>query len=91
MASTNKLLTKEEILHLAKLANLSLTDEEIGTYQRQLSDILSYIKKLEEVDTSATKATSYTVGLTNIMRPDELSDNRILKENKKYFKVKRIM
>ena len=48
---TKKALTREEILHLAKLANITLTDEEVAVYAKQLSEILAYIDQLNKIDT----------------------------------------
>lgn len=94
-------LSKEQTLHLAKLANLVLTEEEIKTYGKQLSDILSYIQQLNEVDTSAVRSTSHTVGTQNVMREDVVDPDRSFKtlphfhikekNGKKYFIVTRIM
>ena len=101
MTKAQTQLTKEQILHLAKLANLSLTEDEIKMYSKQLSDILSYVKELEEVDTSDVVSMSHTVGTQNVMREDVMDEKRSLKDlsqmkvrevkGKKYFIVDRIM
>ena len=93
-------LSKDEILHLAKLANISLTEDEIKTYGKQLNDILSYIDQLSEVDTSSVKSTSNISGTENVLREDVVDDSRLLtdlsnlhikeKDGKKYFIVSRI-
>ena len=51
-------LTKEEVEHIAKLARLELTEEQKETYRGQLSDILDYIAKLNELDTKDVPPTS---------------------------------
>lgn len=66
----NKKLTAEEIIHIAKLANLTLKNEEIEKFQSQLSSILDYIEKLQEVATKNTKETSQVTGLENIYCED---------------------
>ncbi len=45
------MLTIDEVKHIAKLAKLNLTDDEVKMFQKQLSSILDYVKQLDEVDT----------------------------------------
>lgn len=68
--SKKTLLSKEEILHLAKLAKLQLTDEEIVKYQNQLAETIDYIKNLDELDTKDVKSTNSVVDLKNVMFED---------------------
>lgn len=99
MTKDNK-LTKEEIIHLSKLANLHLTDSEIEKYQKQLTKILDYINQLEEVNTSNVNPTSQVTGLVDVTRDDiikkdeQFTPEQALKNssNKKnnLFKVKAI-
>jgi aspartyl-tRNA(Asn)/glutamyl-tRNA(Gln) amidotransferase subunit C len=63
-------LTSAQVLHIAKLARLTLKQEEIDKMTRELSSILSYIEVLNEVDTSAVKPTEQVTGLTNALRDD---------------------
>lgn len=65
-----KILSREEILHLAKLANLSLTDEEIVKYQSQFGETIDYIKNLEELDTKDIAPTNSVVDLKNVTFED---------------------
>lgn len=64
---------KINVSHIAKLANLKLTEEEEKKFEKQLSDVLEYIKKLEEVDTNDILPTSQVTGLENIMSDDTTS------------------
>ena len=64
-------LTTEEVRHVAELAKLALTEEEIVQYTQQLSAILDYAALLQQVDTSAVPPTPHILPLTNIMRADE--------------------
>lgn len=64
-------LTTEEVRHVAELAKLALTEEEIVQYTQQLSAILDYAALLQGVDTSAVPPTPHILPLTNIMRADE--------------------
>lgn len=59
--------------HVAKLASLPLKKEEIGKFQKQLSAILGYIKKLNEVETKNVGPTSQVTGLENVTRDDKPS------------------
>lgn len=62
---------KINVKHVAKLANLKLNEQEIEKFENQLSSILDYIKKLEEVDTNNIEPTSQVTGLENVTREDE--------------------
>lgn len=64
-------LTVDEVRHVAELAKLALTEEEIAQYAEQLSAILDYAALLQEVDTSGVPPTPFILPLTNIMREDE--------------------
>lgn len=93
-------LTKEEILHLAKLANLILTEAEIAQFSKQLSSILDYISKLNEVDTEDIKEISQVTDLSNVKRTDKIDHKRKLEQalalknarsiKEDYFKVRAI-
>ena len=64
-------LTKDQVKHVAKLANLPLNDSQIEEYSDQLSKILDYIDKLDEVDI-ANVIPTYNVSRQNsVMRKDE--------------------
>lgn len=67
-------LKKEDIQHIADLARLELSDEELEKYGSQLSDILNYIGQLKEVDTSNIEPTAQVTGLENITRADEVEE-----------------
>lgn len=77
-----KQLTNDEIIHLAKLAKLSLTDKEIELYKSQLSSIIGYIGKLNELDTSSVLPTNQVTGLENVLREDEIEEARIVPHDK---------
>lgn len=65
-------LTKEQVEHIARLARLGLTPEEIEKYQTELSSILDYVEKLNEVDTENVEPTAQVTGLKNVMREDKV-------------------
>ncbi len=64
-------LTKDQVRHVAKLANLPLTSEEEEKYSEQLSKILEYIEQLNKVDTTGVEPTFNVSGQENVMRKDE--------------------
>lgn len=64
-------LTKDQVKHVAKLANLPLTDKEEEKYSEQLSKILDYIDQLNSVDTKDVEPTFNVSGQENVMREDE--------------------
>ena len=92
-------LSKDQVKHVAKLANLNLTEEEIKKYGIQLSSILEYVKQLEEVDTIGVEPTFNVSGLTNVYHPDEvipgLTKEEVLANSKEkknsMFVVKRVI
>ncbi|MBK8139342.1 MAG: Asp-tRNA(Asn)/Glu-tRNA(Gln) amidotransferase subunit GatC [Chloroflexi bacterium] len=63
-------LSHETVRSIAELAKLELTDTEVETYAGQLSAILSYFQKLQQLDTSHIEATASVLPLTNVLRPD---------------------
>lgn len=68
--SDSAILSADDVRAIADLARLELSDDDVERYQRQLSDILGYFQKLEEVDTSHIDPTSSVLPLTNVMRKD---------------------
>jgi len=85
-----KVLSKEEVLHLAKLAKLSLTDAEIKKYQKQLSETLGYIENLKQINTDKVASDFYTTSAKNVFKEDKISEARMLRKGN-YFRVKRIL
>jgi len=63
-------LTSDEVRHVAELARLHLTEEEIERYAQQLSAILDYAERLQEVDMSGVPPTPYVLPLQNVMAED---------------------
>ncbi len=74
-------LSKNDVLHVAKLAKIPLTESEIDKFTDQLSSIVSYMDELNEVDTSSIEPTSQTTGLKNIFRSDEIKTDQILSQD----------
>lgn len=65
-------LSREEVLHIARLARIDLTEEEIDRFSEQLSNILENFEILQQVDTEGVSPTSQAVELQSIMREDEV-------------------
>lgn len=63
-------LTKDEVEHIAALARLELTEEEIARYGEQLSAILDYAARLQALDTSHIPPTSTVLATRAVLRPD---------------------
>ncbi len=63
-------LTRDDVLHIAKLSRITLTDTEVEKFKDQLSAILGYIDKLNEIDTSGVEPTINTTGIIDRMRED---------------------
>ena len=91
-------LSKQQVLHIAKLANLKLSKKEIIKFQKQLGDILDYIDVLDELNTRGIKTTSRVTGLENVFRKDKVEKclsffthaPRPRSQNEGYFKIKAI-
>lgn len=73
-------LSPEQVKHIAKLARLGLSDEEVKKFSTQLTDILEYIKILDEVDTTNVESTSQVTGLGNILREDVVDREWVKRE-----------
>ncbi|MEI8338331.1 Asp-tRNA(Asn)/Glu-tRNA(Gln) amidotransferase subunit GatC [bacterium] len=67
-------LKKEDVLNLAELVRLDLTDDEVNEFTEELSAILDYVEQLGDVDVSGLEPTNQVTGLTNVTRKDEIKD-----------------
>lgn len=68
-------ITKKEVEHVANLARLTLSDEELGVMTGQLDTILSYVDKLGELDTSKVEVTTHVFSITNAFREDLVTES----------------
>ncbi len=68
-------VTPDEVRHVAKLARLSLSDEEVGEYAENLNAILDYVATLEELDTEDVPPTSHVLEINNVWRKDEPAES----------------
>jgi aspartyl-tRNA(Asn)/glutamyl-tRNA(Gln) amidotransferase subunit C len=63
-------ITKETVLHVARLARLELTPEEVETMQRDLAKILGHVEELNQLDTSGVAETAHVAAERAPLRPD---------------------
>ena len=63
-------ITKQEVEHVAKLGRLELSDQETDRLTDQLSNILTYVEKLNELDTKSVEPTAHVLDIKNVMRDD---------------------
>lgn len=68
-------INKKDVLHVADLARLALSEAEIDLYTSQLQRILSYVEKLSELDTKGVEPTTYTVPPKTAFREDKTKDS----------------
>lgn len=68
-------LTREEVEYVAALARLGLTGDEITRLQGQLSSIIDHIAAIDRLDTDAIPPTAQVIAMTNVMRPDVVTDS----------------
>ena len=67
-------ISQEDVLKLARLARLSLTDQEVEEFQKELQSVLEYVEQLSAVDVTGLTPTTQVTGLKNVMRKDEVID-----------------
>ena len=93
-------LSRDDVLKLAALSKLKLSDEEIDRLSGELSEILDYVNLLEKVDVSGLEPTYQVSGLKNVYRSDETKDygyktedllNNAPAVQDNQFKVKRVL
>lgn len=93
-------ITSEDVLKLARLSKLTLTESELIEFTAEISQIMHYIDQLSEVDVTGLQPTAQVTGLTNVTRDDEILDYKITNKDllknlparkDNYIKVKRIL
>ena len=75
--STHTPLTHADVLHIAKLAKLSLTEAEVEKFKKQLEDTINYVENLDELDTKEVKPTSHSTDVTNVYFEDGTENKRL--------------
>lgn len=93
-------LTRDDVLKLARLSRLQLSDEEIEKFRQEISLVLDYVETLNNVNTAGLEPTSQVTGLVNVTRPDkavnyQAKPSELLKNardvSQGQFKVKRVL
>ena len=69
------MIDREQVLHVARLARLQLSDEEVERMIGELSHILEHVEKIEALDLEGVPPTSHVVPMTNALRADEPRDS----------------
>lgn len=67
-------LTRDDVLKLARLARIDLSENEVESFAVEFSEILQYVELLQSVNVDELEPTSQVTGLTNVMRTDEIHD-----------------
>jgi aspartyl-tRNA(Asn)/glutamyl-tRNA(Gln) amidotransferase subunit C len=65
------MLSREEVLHVARLARLELSEQEVERFAEELSKVLDYVEKISELDLADVPPTSHVVNVENALRADE--------------------
>lgn len=73
-------VTTDEVRHLAQLSSLTLSDEEIGALEKDITTILSYVEQLNELETEHIEPAYQVTTLENVWREDEVIDDGITRE-----------
>ena len=92
-------VTIKDVEHVAKLARLEFTKKELETFTRQFNEILAYVEKLKELDTSNVEPLSHVIELNNVFREDVVQPSypkeEMLKNapsrTEKFFKVPKVI
>lgn len=70
-------ISREEVIHVSRLARLNLREEEVEKFTGQLGAILEHVSKLNEVDTEGVPPTSHVLDLVNVFREDAVTESPI--------------
>ena len=65
------MIDREQVLHVARLARLGLSEQEVETMARELSGILEHVDRIAALDLDQVEPTSHVVDLENVLRPDK--------------------
>jgi aspartyl-tRNA(Asn)/glutamyl-tRNA(Gln) amidotransferase subunit C len=99
MSEENRLISPDEVRHVARLARLALGEDEVGLYATQLSAILEHVEAVRRLDTAEVPPTAHPFPVENVLRPDVqapcLDRDTVLSQaplaEKNRFRVPRIM
>lgn len=74
LGNTMAQLSEDDILKLARLSKLDLTDEQVQQYKKEIADIVNFVEQLQSVDVAGLEPTNQVTGLVNVTRPDEIKE-----------------
>ena len=74
-------ITRDEIVKLAQLSSLSLSEAEVTDLQGEITNILSYVEQLNELDTTGVDPAYQVTGLANVTRVDEVMPSEVSRED----------
>jgi aspartyl-tRNA(Asn)/glutamyl-tRNA(Gln) amidotransferase subunit C len=74
-------ITRDDVLHLAQLSSLELSDTEIDGLQKDIGNILGYVEQLNKLDTTGVEPTYQVTGLENVWRDDTIIDYGVSRED----------
>lgn len=92
-------LSREDVLHVARLIRIYISEKEIEKYQSQLNTVLDSLEVFREIDTDGVDITAQVTGLTNVFREDEIGQSLTQDEalqnrpdsNEGFFEVKKVI
>jgi len=73
-------ITRDDVLHLAQLSSLELSESEIDSLRTDISNILGYVEQLSKLDTNNIEPTYQVTGLSNVWRNDEVINYGVTRE-----------
>ncbi len=68
-------ISRKDVEHVALLSRLEISEKEAGVYAKQLSEILSYMEKINELETSNIEPTAHVLPLNNVFREDKVEQS----------------
>lgn len=71
------MVTKENVIKIAKLSKLEIHSDELEKFTHQMNNILDFIKKLEQLDTTQIEPTSHAVSIETALREDRVIENQM--------------
>jgi len=69
------MISREQVLHVATLSRLALTDDEVDRYAVELSQVLDHIETISALDLEGVEPTAHVIEVDNALRPDEPTDS----------------
>ena len=92
-------LSREEVLHIARLARVGLTEEDVDRLREQLSNILENFEALKQVDTTDVPPTTQSIPLQNVTKDDKIAPSQSQeqtlanapRQDGEYFRVKAVL